>query len=204
MASCGKHGHKRKKIYRFILYGLLAFLLAVLLTILIIYLVLRPAKPSFTLQDATLYQFNLTSPNALTTILQITLYSTNSNDRIGIYYDSLSAYASYAYQQITLRTTLPALYLDCNTATSWSPFLYGPSVPVAPYVAVQLGQDQTAGASVITVQVDGSVRWRVGSWVSGHYRLDVTCQAYVSSVGAWGNAGPNMRLHQPVSCSTNV
>ncbi|KAJ8615430.1 hypothetical protein MRB53_034802 [Persea americana] len=204
--ECSKHGHghgygHKKKLYKRLFYSLLAIIILIILTIFIIWLVLRPTKPTFTLQDATIYQLNATSPNTLSTTLQVTLSSRNPNNRIGIYYDLLQVYASYHDQQITLPSALPASYLGNNDLTLWSPFLYGTTIPVAPFVAAALSQEEDAGSIVITVMVDGKLRWKVGTWVSGHYHVYVSCPAYVaydSRGGTW------LRLQQTVGCSTDV
>ncbi|RWR97092.1 NDR1/HIN1-like protein 12 [Cinnamomum micranthum f. kanehirae] len=200
--ECGKHGHgRKKKLYKRLFYSLLAFIILIILTVFIIWLVLRPSKPTFTLQEATIYQLNATSPNTISTTLQVTLSSRNPNSRIGIYYDLLQVYASYHDQQITLPSTIPATYQGHNDLTLWSPVLYGTTIPVAPFVAAALSQEEAAGYIVVTVKVDGKLRWKVGSWVSGHYHVYVTCPAYVAYDSS---GGTGLRLQQTVGCSTDV
>lgn len=199
----GNHEHhSRKKLSRRVFAGILAFVILVLFVIFVVWLVLRPSKPTFYLQDATVYQFNATSLNTVTTTLQVSLHSRNPNDRIGIYYDRLRVYTSYRNQQVTVPTLLPRTYQGHNDANVWSPVLYGFSVPVGPYITAALAQDQQAGYVVITVKVDGHLSWKVGTWVSGHYHIYVICPAYGAYNGA--GAGATLRLQQPIACSTDV
>ncbi|KAK4482718.1 hypothetical protein RD792_009903 [Penstemon davidsonii] len=177
--DCGHHENPRKKLYRRLLAFSLGLILLILLIILITWLILRPTKPHFTLQDVTVYAFNLSSPNLLTTTLQITLTTHNPNGKVGIYYDKLHVYASYHSQQITLPTLLPDTYQQQKDDTVWSPFVYGIAVPIPPYVAVNMNQDQSVGTVVVNVRVDGRVRWRVGTFVSRNYHLNVNCPAYI-------------------------
>lgn len=202
--NCGKHAHGRKKLYQRLLAAILAFIILVLFVIFIIWAVLRPTKPRFSLQDATVYQFNSTSPNTLTTTLQISVRSHNPNDRIGIYYNRLRVFASYHYQQITLPTLLPPTYQGHDDVNVWSPFLYGVSVPVGPYLSGALVQDQAAGFVMLTIRVDGHLKWKVGTWVSGHYHIHVSCPAYVNYAGGNSGAGEIFHLQQPVGCNTDV
>ncbi|KAI4300564.1 hypothetical protein L6164_033930 [Bauhinia variegata] len=178
--ECEHHKDKRRKIFRRIFSGILIFLFIVLLTILIIWLILRPSKPSFILQDVTVYAFNATVPNFLTSNFQVTISSRNPNDNIGVYYDRLDTYVSYRNQQVTYRTSIPPSYQGHKEVDVWSPFVYGTNVPVAPYNYVGLSQDQSNGNVLVLIKIDGRVRWKVGTFVSGRYHLYVRCPAYIS------------------------
>lgn len=129
--SC--HRHEHHKWHRF-WWRVAKYSSAALLVLLIIALVtgaiIRPRKPQFILQDTTLYASNISSnPSLLTSTLQVTLSSSNPNDRIEIYYDRLDVYATYGDQQITLRTQIPGSYEGQKDVDVWSPFIYGNSVP---------------------------------------------------------------------------
>lgn len=178
--DCGHHEHEERKLFRRPFVAFLAFIVLILFIILLVWLILRPTKPRFILQDATVYAFNVSAPNFLTSNFQITLSSRNPNDRIGIYYDRLDVYASYRGQQITLPTLLPPTYQGHKDITIWSPFLFGNSVPVAPYYTDALTQDQIAGTVLINIKATGRVRWKVGTFISGKYRLNVNCPAYIN------------------------
>ncbi|KAI4386139.1 hypothetical protein MLD38_004099 [Melastoma candidum] len=176
--DCGHHDDDDGHFARRLFSCLLGLVVAVLFTVLLIFLVLRPTKPSFILRDATVYEFNSTaSPTLLTTTVQVTISTRNPNARVGIYYQMLDAYASYRGQQITLPVQLPDSYQGHKEIVEWSPFLYGDSVPVSPFLASSLAEDQNAGAVLVNVKVDGKVKWKVGTWVSGKYLLHVSCPA---------------------------
>ncbi|KAJ0969661.1 hypothetical protein J5N97_022538 [Dioscorea zingiberensis] len=199
--ECGHHGHhKHHKLLKFILGVVLVIIILILLAILIIWLVLRPTRPRFFLQDTSIYQLNLTSPNYLTTTLQLTISSRNPNDRVGIYYDHLDTYVSYKGQQITLATALPKGYQGHHDVSIWSPYLYGTNVPLAPFLMASLGQDENAGFLLLYVHVDGKLRWRVGSWMSGHYHIGVSCPAFFTCDADKGS----FHFQQTTSCSVDV
>ncbi|KAK1430476.1 hypothetical protein QVD17_13225 [Tagetes erecta] len=180
--NCGDHDDDdHRKLYRYAAAIACVLLIVILMIILLVILILRPTKPSFTLQDVKLYAFNVsTTITTLTTNLQITISSRNPNSRIGIYYDKFDVYIAYRNQQITLPTMIPPTYQGHKDVSVWSPFLYGTNVPVAPYLALSLAQDETAGMVLVNVKGSGRVRWKVGSFVSGGYRLNVNCPAYVT------------------------
>ncbi|URD84306.1 hypothetical protein MUK42_08460 [Musa troglodytarum] len=108
-------------MFRRLFAAFLLLVIVALLAVLIVWLVLRPTKPKFYLQDASVVQFNLTSGvGLLTSVFQITLSSRNPNDRIGVYYDRIDAYVLYKGQQITAATALPPGYQGHNDVTVWT------------------------------------------------------------------------------------
>ncbi|KAI4348894.1 hypothetical protein L6164_009560 [Bauhinia variegata] len=171
-----RHRQRRRRIIAF----LLLFLFIILLVILIIFLALRPSKPAFVLQDVTVYAFNATVPNFLTSSLLVTICSRNPNDNIGVYYNRLEVYATHHSQQITHRTSLPPSYQGHNEVIIWSPLVYGTDVPVAPFIFSGLVQDQYRGNIFVTIKIDGRVRWKVGPFVSSRYHLYVRCRAFIN------------------------
>ncbi|OWM79324.1 NDR1/HIN1-like protein 1 [Punica granatum] len=206
--SCPEHSHKWRKFWwRVLKYGSI-ILLILLIIVLITWAILHPHKPRFVLQDTTLYAFNVSSnPSLLTSTFQATISSRNPNDKIGIYYDRLDIYATYRDQQITVRTRIPKSYEGHKDVDVWSPFIYGNSVPIAPYNSVTLSQDQANGYVMIMIKVDGRVRWKVGTFISGSYHIFVTCPAYITfgSRSKGTSVGNNAIKYQLMQkCDVNV
>ncbi|KAL9228617.1 hypothetical protein vseg_004173 [Gypsophila vaccaria] len=205
--DCGHDDDERSGIIRPILGGLLFLIFIVLFVVFLIWLILRPTKPRFILQDATIYSFNVTQPNMLSSTFQITLSTRNPNQRIGVYYDRVDVYASYHNQQVSLPTRLPPTYQGHKDIIVWSPFLYGQSVPVAPYLGMSLQQDQNAGLVLMNIKIDGRVRWKVGTWISGKYRLNVNCPAIISFKNKGndnGNGNGNGNLNSGVTFGAGI
>ncbi|XP_061376279.1 NDR1/HIN1-like protein 1 [Gastrolobium bilobum] len=213
----------RRRLLRRIFAGILAFIILVLLVIFIIWITLKPTKPRFVLQDATVFAFNISSagaapyatapnPNTLTVSMQVTLSSYNPNERIGIYYQNLDVYVSYRGQQISLAAELPPTYQGHGDVDVWSPLLYGSVVPVPPFMSDALQQDQTSGEVLVNVKVNGRVKWKVGTWVSGTYHIDVNCPAYIvlavdrnnSIGGSVPGSGPAVKFPVQHSCIVDV
>ncbi|KAL6521202.1 hypothetical protein OROGR_017771 [Orobanche gracilis] len=204
---CSHHKNKRKKILRRFCAGLLIFAFLLLLVILIVWAVIHPKKPRFILQDATIFVLNVSAPNVISTTLQVTINSRNPNSRIGIYYDRLGVYGNYNNQQITLSAEIPPVYQGHKDMNVWSPFIYGYNVPVAPYNGLALSQDQSNGAIRMTIKMNGRVKWKVGSFISGHYHLHVSCPAFIPlgnsrNTGIIVGSGVKYQLSQ--SCSVSV
>lgn len=178
--ECSDHKEKRQRRIRRLCACLLVFCFIVLLVFLIIWAILQPKKPSFIIRDATIYNFKVAStPDLFTSTFQITISSRNPNENIGIYYDKLDISASYRGQQITYYTEIPPTYQGHKSVNVWSPFISGTSVPIAPFIGEALNADQASGAVQLTIKINGRVRWKVGTFVSGRYHLHVTCPVYI-------------------------
>lgn len=178
--NCGDHDDVNKKRRKLIaVIGLIVIVFA--LVVFLVWVIIHPSKPRFVLQDVTVFAFNLSlAPNSLTSNIQLTLSARNPNNKIGIYYQKLDVFASYRNQQITLPTMLQRTYQDHPDDTTWSPFLYGNAIPVAPFLEERLSQDLNAGMVLLEVKVFGKLRWKVGSWISGRYQINAHCPAYIS------------------------
>ncbi|KAL2463977.1 NDR1/HIN1-like 1 [Forsythia ovata] len=205
--KCTDDHNERRIIIRRCCTGLLIFNFTILVIILLVWAILQPKKPHFTLQDATIFGLNVSSPNIISTSIQVTINSRNPNSKIGIYYDKMDVYATYHNQQITYYTVIPPVYQGHKDVNVWSPFVYGTSVPVAPYNGVALSQDKSNGAIWLIIKMNGRVKWRVGSFVSGRYHLHVTCPAYIP-LGNSRNTGivigNAIKYQLSQTCSVNV
>ncbi|CAL5361780.1 unnamed protein product [Camellia sinensis] len=197
---------EKRKTLRRICSGVLILSLIILVIVLLIWAILRPKKPDFVLQDATAYAFNVTAPNLLTSNILVTIESRNPNDKIGVYYDKLDVSAIYQNQQITSYTAIPPTYQGHNEVNVWSPMVSGVNVPVAPYNGVALSQDQAYGTVLLTIKIEGRVRFKVGTYISGRYHLYVKCPVNIvfgnSTAGVVVVNGIKYQLAQ--SCSVSL
>ncbi|XP_004506216.1 NDR1/HIN1-like protein 1 [Cicer arietinum] len=215
--ECSHHDDEdRRQLLHRILAAIASLIILILVTIFLIWIILKPTKPRFTIQDATIYTFNISSPisspfptpNTLTLTMQVTLSIHNPNNRIGIYYQKLHVYGSYKNQQISLPTVIPDTYQGHKDFTVWSPFIYGVGVPVSPSRLSALVQDENNGMVLVNVKVNGRVKWKVGSWISGRYHIFVNCPAYVRFAGDRNNGigvvAPAVKFQLLQSCSVDV
>ncbi|XP_030522199.1 NDR1/HIN1-like protein 1 [Rhodamnia argentea] len=201
------HEEEESPLHRRLFSLFLGLVVLILFIVFLVFLILRPAKPAFVLRDATIYQFNASAaPSLLNTNMQVTLSSRNPNERIGIYYQMLDTYVSYRGQQISLPTLLPDSYQGHKEVINWSPFLYGSAVPVSPFLTAALEQDRNAGSVLVDIKVDGRVKWKVGTWVSGKYHLHVNCPALlVFKEPCCGIAvGPSVKIQVTQHCTVDV
>ncbi|XP_075512448.1 NDR1/HIN1-like protein 1 [Primulina tabacum] len=204
---CNHHESKWRKFTPRLLSALFISAFIILLIVLLVWVILQPKKPIFILQDATIFELNVSAPNIISTTLQITVFSSNPNSRIGIYYDKMDVYAAYHDQQITYFTAIPPVYQGNKDVNVWSPFVYGNTVPVAPYNGITLSQDKANGAVFMVIKLNGRVRWKVGTFVSGRYHLHVSCPAYIPLGSSKNNGisiGNAVKYELSQSCSVGV
>lgn len=199
---CAKHGINLHKRYKKLFYALSTFLLFILTLVILVWLILRPTKPHFYLKETDIYQLNLSGPHLLNSSIQITLISKNPNKRVGVFYDQLQAYASYKGQQITVHASLPPFYQGHEDRNLLTASLLGDSVPVALSFGYEVGRDQLSGKLLLGVKLNGRLRWKVGTWVSGRYAFNVDCVA-VMTLGPSPVSAP-MSSKEGAQCSTSV
>ncbi|KAF7849892.1 hypothetical protein BT93_L0162 [Corymbia citriodora subsp. variegata] len=193
----------KPKLYKKLFFAFSTLFTTLLSLILLIYLLLHPTKPRFSLQQAQIYQLNLsTNPQLINSSIQLTLVATNPNTKVGIYYDGLQVYVAYKGQQITLHSPLPPFYQGHQDTNLLTASLMGTSIPVAPSFGYEVDRDQSAGKLAITVKANGKIRWKVGTWVSGNYPIIVNCVA-VMDFGPAIPTGP-LSSKQGSQCSTSL
>lgn len=162
---------------------LLTLLLLAGLIALILYLIYRPSKPSFTVASVGIYGLQAGSsagyPNAISTSMQFTVITRNSNDRGSILYHDLSAYVTYRGQPITPPTRLPPLVQERESAVAVSPVLGGIYVPVSGDVAAGIGVDQGYGVLALRFVMLGRVKYKTGPFHSAWTGLYVGCDVLV-------------------------
>lgn len=204
--DCGNHGFGGRLILSRICACILALIVLVLFVVLVLYLVLHPHKPKFYLQDATVRAFNLTGPSGsyLTTEIQITVLSHNPNDRISVLYGTLTGYALYYGQPITGYCTQPPLYQG-HKGNLLLPFqLSGVNVPIAPLLLNSLNYEQRMGLVNVNLVINGRVRWKVGLWTSGHYHINIDCNALLGTSGGGTFSNGVISLQPGSNCDVDV
>ncbi|KAG6479300.1 NDR1/HIN1-like protein 26 [Zingiber officinale] len=211
--DCSEQGlrsfHLGKKKKKKLLYGLVSLLTTILSLFFLVWFILHPSKPEFYLKDASVFQLSLggaaTTPRFLNSTIITTIVSKNPNARVGIYYDQMRTYAAYKGQQITGDVVLPPFFQGHQEVNVLSAALQGAGLPVAPSFGYEVERDQkTAGKMSLRLRMDGRLRWKVGMWVSGPYRVDVNCVAVILFRSAADSDSGPMGLVQASQCSTNI
>lgn len=182
---------------------LVTVLLLAAIAALIVWLVYRPHKPKFTVVSAAVYDLNATAPPFLSTTMQFTVITRNSNKRVSFLYDHFSAFVSYRNQAITPPAVLPPLYHETKSTVALSPVLGGgTSVPVSPEVSNGLGMDEAYGAVPLRLILTGRIKYKAGAIRTGRYSIYVKCDMLVGLKK--GFTGQVPLLGSPLDCKVDV
>ncbi|PUZ73608.1 hypothetical protein GQ55_1G000400 [Panicum hallii var. hallii] len=171
---------------------------ASLASLALLWLTLRPSSPRFSLLAATATLDDEAS--AATIVVDAALIAHNPNAHATALYGQLRASASYAGVPLGAGAPLPALeqpdqgdavlsaLLTSSTSPSWS------------------WRPAPGGRALLRVRIEGQLRWKVASWVSGRHGLTVDCVAAVvpSSAGQTQQQQQQGSSSSPSQCATQV
>lgn len=147
------------------------------IAILITWLVLRPQRPKFHVENVTVSQLSV-SNSKLNTTMQFNISARNPNKKIGIYYDEIGARAIYRGQKIGWNQ-LPTFYQGHKNTTMLTYPLSADSLFLDTDISNHLLGDKAVGSMDMTVSLVAWVRFKVGSWKTRHHAMSVFCDVTV-------------------------
>ncbi|XP_045814398.1 uncharacterized protein At1g08160-like [Trifolium pratense] len=169
------HATKSKfPILRYIAIIILALIILVGIAVLISWLVLKPKHLQYSVEDASIHNFNLTDANHLNAKFDFTIRAKNPNSKVSIYYDSIEVSVSYEDQTLATNTIQPYFQPHKNVTrlhvglTAQTAALYG-SVPK------DIKIERSSGDIQLDVFVRARIRFKVGVWKSKHRVIKIFC-----------------------------
>ncbi|XP_016439340.1 uncharacterized protein At1g08160-like [Nicotiana tabacum] len=157
---------------------LLTLIVIVGITILVIWLAVKPRKPIYSIENASLHGYNMTKNDHLYGNFNFTLKAFNTNSRVSIYYDSFEVKLFYNSQQIAFNNVEP-FFQPRRNVTYLDLFLPAKDVALYGDVARDLKTERTAGAVEMEIKVRAKIRFKVGIWKSSHRKLKLLCKPMV-------------------------
>ncbi|KAK8956071.1 hypothetical protein KSP40_PGU001670 [Platanthera guangdongensis] len=178
---------RRYRARRLIAISIFSLFVLLALIILIFYLSVRPRPISFSVEDARIHNFNLSSSDTLNVTFHLALLADNHrNHHLSIYYDSLGVAVWYADQMLAFRE-LPPFHQPTRNVTRLVLAASAVAVPLFVSVADGLKHDRSAGEVGVDIRVRARVRFKVGAAKTKHYVLRAYCSPVV--VRFWPAAG---------------
>ncbi|VAI79438.1 unnamed protein product [Triticum turgidum subsp. durum] len=186
VAARRHHSGRRRRRLLIVAASAVALLLAMAI---ILWLTLLPSSPRFRLLSAT------ASTNATggmgTVLLDAALVAHNPNAHALALYDGLRARASYAGLQLAAAAPIP-------------PFqqAQGDIVLSAALSSSSAAEETTAGGrspTLLTLRLEGRLRWKVAVWVSGSRTLAAECVT-----AAISPSQPRAVVVQDCQCATTI
>ncbi|GLJ40280.1 hypothetical protein SUGI_0827520 [Cryptomeria japonica] len=163
------------KVPRFVCGVITCIIVVVGLVVLIAWLSLQPHKPKYYLEYGSASFLKVSDDGMVSAKMQFNLTTRNSNKKIGIYYDRIAVMMSYDGDYFAWGSMLP-FYQHHKNTTYLHTNLYGEMVNLQGAKSHDLRLEHSSGKVDLVLEVYASVRFKVGSWKSGHYTLRVKCR----------------------------
>ncbi|XWS12792.1 hypothetical protein CRYUN_Cryun37aG0120700 [Craigia yunnanensis] len=168
----------------------LSLLLVVGIVLFILWLSLRPHRPRFHMIEFTVPGLAQSSgfENA-----QITFNVTarNSNQHIGIYYDTMVGSVFYKDQQIGSTPLLDPFYQEPKTTTIVYGTFGAATLTVNSNRWKEFMDDRQQGMVVFRLDITSVIRFKLSTWDTKHHKIHVNCDVAVGPDGsilpAWKN-----------------
>ncbi|XP_057954743.1 uncharacterized protein At1g08160 [Malania oleifera] len=160
-------------LLRVIAMVILSLIVLVGIAVLITWLVIKPKRLVYTVEDASIHGFNLTNDH-LNADLVILLRSYNPNSRVSIYYDSMEVSVAYDDQAVAFQAVEP-FFQGHRNVTRLELMLPVRSALLSKSAAKDLALEKSAKEIELDVHVKARIRYKVGGWKSRDRALRMEC-----------------------------
>lgn len=157
---------------------IIAIIVIVGIAVLVFWLVVRPHKVKFEVNEATLTEFNL-SNNTLYYDLALNMTIRNPNKRLGIYYDKIEASPYYEDQRLTTITLTPFYQGHKNTTVLEPAFTGQNMVLLSGSELTSYNSENASGVYSVNVKFSLRVRFKLGKIKTPKYKPKVDCDLTV-------------------------
>lgn len=168
---------KHTGLFRCISIFLLALIVIVGVTVLVIWLVIKPKRLVYTIEDGSIQKFNVTN-NHLNSTFNFVIRAHNPNGQASIYYDSIEVSVSYDDQNIAFNTLQP-FHQPTRNVTRLETTLVAQNAALSESLSKDLKLERQSGKVLLDVHVKATIRFKVGVWKSGDRTLRILCSPVV-------------------------
>ncbi|KAK7302666.1 hypothetical protein RJT34_13559 [Clitoria ternatea] len=165
---------KRSNLVRCIGMIILALIIIVGIAVLIIWLVLKPKRLDYSVEDAAIHNFNLTDANHLYANFDLTIRAYNPNSRVSLYYDSVEVSVRYEDQTLATNAVQP-FFQSHKNVTRLHVGLTAQTVALYESVPKDLRIERSSGDIELDVWIRARIRFKVGVWKSKHRVMKIFC-----------------------------
>ena len=173
MANPPSQQPRHSKILRYIAIVLLVLIVLVGLAVLITWLIIKPRRFVYTIEEGSIKNYNLTK-NHLNSTFEFALRSYNPNSKISIYYDSIEASVEYDDQTIAFEVVDP-FFQPHRNVTRLDLKLIAQYVPLSGSNSKDIALERSSGEIEIAVMLKARIRYKVGMWKSKDRILIIWC-----------------------------
>lgn len=154
----------------------------------LVYFLMKPKAPKYTVTEATITTFNLTSQSHLTTDIKFVIKASNPNTKVAFYFGNVNVEASYEDADIG-QGTIPA-FQQAFKSTSMLPLeVQGRNIALHGTPASNLKKG-LAKKSAITLKLKAKthIRVKIGSLKSWKQKVKLSCYITMSTPTKTGKA----------------
>ncbi|XP_059311367.1 uncharacterized protein At1g08160-like [Lycium ferocissimum] len=166
-------------LFRCIAISLLTLLIIVGIVVLIVWLVLRPRKMVYSIENSSIHDYNLTNINHLNAKFNFTIRAKNPNKRVSIYYDNIEVKLFFNSQPLAFNYVEP-FYQPRRNVTHFDVSLPANDVALYGDIARDFKTERTGGSVEVQVKIRAKIRFKVGKWKSRHRKLRILCTPRVN------------------------
>jgi hypothetical protein len=161
----------------------LSFLLLIGIIAFVLWLSLRPHRPRFHIHDFSIPGLDQATgfENAQ---IAFNVTARNSNQKIGIYYDSMEGSVYYKDQLVGSEQLLYPFYQEPKNTTVVADVLSGKALTVNSRRWTEFMNDRAAGMVAFRLEISSTIRFKIKMWGSRHHRAHANCDVAVGPDGA--------------------
>lgn len=150
------------------------------LVVLIIWLVLKPHKMIYSIENSSIHNYNLTNNNHLSANFNFTIRAYNPNKRISIYYDNIDVKLFFNSQPIAFNNMIEPFYQPHRNVTHLNVSLLTNDVALYGDVARDFKTQRSGGDVEVEMKIRAKIRFKVGAWKSNHRKVKILCTPRVN------------------------
>ncbi|XP_054816777.1 NDR1/HIN1-like protein 10 [Prosopis cineraria] len=165
---------RRSGLLRYIAIAILALIVLAGITVLIIWLVVKPRRFEYSVEDASIHNFNLTDANHLYADFDFDIRAYNPNSRVSIYYDTMEVFVVYEDQTLATNAVQPFFQRHRNV-TSLQVRLAAKTVSLYGSLPEDLKLEKRSGDIELDVLIKARIRFKVGVWKSKDRTMKIFC-----------------------------
>lgn len=165
---------QRTHVLRWVAMFFLALIVLVGLAVLIIWLVIKPKRLVFSVEEGSVHNFNISNDKHLNASFDFVVRSYNPNTKVSIYYDSIESRVEYDDQTLAFNTVDP-FFQPHRNVTRLQVKLTAQSTALLSSVNKDIRLEKSSGEIELNVWLKARIRFKVGVWKSSHRTLKVFC-----------------------------
>lgn len=165
------------RILRFVALFIVALIVLVGLAVLIIWLTIRPKRLSYTVESASVHNFDMTDTQ-LNASFSFGVRAYNPNKRVSVYYDSITATVGFGDQDLAFGVLNP--FYQPHKNEQWLNInLNAQNFLLHDSVSKDLALEKAAGEMDLDLWIKARIRFKVGVWKSAHRTLRIRCSPVI-------------------------